>query len=162
MPQLYELINEYYTMMDLRVICVELGIDFENLSGGIRKLKSLSLQESMGNQGRTNELLAALSKNPAIYPELSNFLYLVVADVFPTESAMTGLLQGFEITSRNFGDPEKFSWGSEPWRLQKAEALQLFMQDNNQASELLKAIEWAAIKRNIAIDLSFYDATWYH
>lgn len=86
MPQLYELINEYYTMMDLRVICVELGIDFENLSGGIRKLKSLSLQESMGNQGRTNELLAALSKNPAIYPELSNFLYLVVLPMYSQQN----------------------------------------------------------------------------
>lgn len=160
MPQLYELIDQNYNTMDLQVLCVELGIDFDNLSGSIKKLKSLSLQEAMGNQGRTSDLLVALNKSPAISPELSNFLYLVIADVFPTESAMTGLLQGFSITPRNFGGPEKFSWGSEPWRLQKAEALQLYMQDNNQVPELLKAIESASIKRNMAIDLSFYDATW--
>jgi hypothetical protein len=160
MPQLYELIDQYYNSADLQVMCAELGIDFDNLSGSIKKLKCLSLQEGMGNQGRTSELLVALSKNPAISPDISKFLYLVIADVFPTESAMTGLLEGFGITPRNFGGPEKFSWGSEPWRLQKAEALQQYMQGNERVSELLKAIESASIKRNMAIDLSFYDSTW--
>jgi hypothetical protein len=86
--------------------------------------------------------------------DLKPYLYLVIAEAFPTEDAITLLFDHFGLTVRNFGGPEKFAWGSEAWREQKAQALQDHMAANNQTDPLLAAVK----QLNPAVDLGFYTA----
>lgn len=146
---LYTYLSEKLNSIDLQLLSAELHVDFDDLSGSSKTLKLLSLQQYLGNRSRLNELLVKLSSRPDL--DLKPYLYLVIAEAFPTEEAITRLLHHFGLTVRNFGGPEKFSWGSEAWREQKAQALQDYMASRNLMPELLTAIR----QLNPTVDLTF-------
>lgn len=153
MQPLYAYLSERLKSEDLELLAAGLKVDFEDLGGSTKTLKLLNLQQYLGNRSRLNEFLVQLRlTRPDL--DLKDYLYLVIAEAFPTEEAITRLLHHFGFTVRNFGGSEKFSWGSEAWREQKAQALQDYMATNNRTDDLLSTIS----QLNPSADLSFLAA----
>jgi hypothetical protein len=147
---LYSLISESFKK-DFELLCDDLEVDIDELSGSTRSTKALSLQQHLENHARLHELLAIVHQkrdNLILKP----YLYLVIAEQFSTEQAMVGLLEGFGITVRHFMEQEKHPWGQKAWREQKALALQTYMEANGRIAELIHALQ----QRNSSLDLRFY------
>ncbi len=69
--QLHTILTKYYDSGELRTMCLHLGIDYENLSGGNKSGKSLSLIMYMQRRGQLDELAAYVYKTrPFITPEM--------------------------------------------------------------------------------------------
>jgi hypothetical protein len=147
---LYEIVGKM-NPEELELFCENLEVDYYDLGGSSRKIKALNLQKYLDNRSRIHELIAALHLE---FPQedLSPYLHYVIAEQFSTVEQIVSLLEGFGITARDFGGKEKYAWGSEPWREQKAWALQNYMEDNGRSGDLIQAI----LQKNEHIDLSFY------
>jgi len=146
---LHELIKTSFDSEELSQFCFLLGVDDEDLRGSGKGTKALALQQFMGRNGRLQDLLTAL-KHERSHLDLRPYLYMVVLEAFNGETAVTNLLQQFNLPVRDFPEPEKYSWGSQEWREQKVEGLQAYLEENGRIAELLDILA----RRNI--DLSFY------
>jgi hypothetical protein len=149
--QLYQLIAENFELDELKPLCRQLHVDYDDLSGSTKTLKVLSLQDYFSNRVQIHDLLAEVHRQRQRL-NLKPYLYLVIAEQFAGETEMVQLLKHFGIEPRNFGGQEKFAWGSEPWRLQKAEALQKELEGKGQVDQLLQQLK----QRNESLDLAFY------
>lgn len=65
--ELSRLIDGRLKLDDLKLLCADLGIEYENLAGETRKAKALSLVETVEREQRTSELLLRLE---ADYPNV--------------------------------------------------------------------------------------------
>ncbi|MCB8986817.1 MAG: CHAT domain-containing protein [Ardenticatenaceae bacterium] len=150
--ELYEAISENFNSGALEELCFKLKVEYEDLRGSTRKLKALSLQEYMRTRSQTNQLLLALKEEkPAM--QLEPYLYLVIQEVYPSEAQLAQLFQSFGLQIRDFGGPERLSWGSLEWRKDKAQKLQTYMAENGRLPELLAAVQQKGV------DLSFFNST---
>lgn len=60
LAKIYNFVREFYSLDELRTLCFELGIEFENLGGRTRNAKSRELILQLGQQRRLDDLLKAL------------------------------------------------------------------------------------------------------
>lgn len=148
--ELYTVISENFDTAQLTLLCAKLHVDYEDLPGSVKTLKALNLQEYMRARNRTNELLVTL-KAERPFMDLKPYLYLVLSEIYSSESALTQLYQQFGLTIMNFGGPEALSRGALPWRKDKAEKLQIYMEENGRAAELTQVLEQKGA------DLIFYN-----
>ena len=149
---LHEQINSVFSSEELSQFCFLLGVDDEDLAGVAKGLKALALQQFMQRMGRMNELLVGL-KQEREYLDLRPFLFHVILEKFNTEAAIGQLLAQFGLPLRDFPEAEKFPWGSEVWREQKARGLHTWLEENGRLSELLMLLE------NQNVDLRFYSVS---
>lgn len=146
---LHEQIKYVFSSDELSQFCFLLGVDDEDLAGAGKGMKALALQQFMQRIGRMNELLVALKQERG-HVDLRPFLFHVVLEKFNTETAISQLLAQFGLPLRDFPEAEKFPWGSEVWREQKAIGLQNWLAENGRVSELLALLE------DQKADLRFY------
>ncbi|MCB8944586.1 MAG: hypothetical protein H6658_12620 [Ardenticatenaceae bacterium] len=146
---LHEQIKSAFNSEELSQFCFLLGVAYEDVGGGTLAAKVLACQQMMGRLGRMNELLVAL-KGERPYLDLRPYLFHVILEKYNSEKAITQLLQAFALPVRDFPEPEKFAWGSEAWREQKAVGLQAWAEENGRLPQLLDLLQ--AQKA----DLSFY------
>lgn len=71
LSQLRQSIIAHFNKAELRLLCADLGVDIESLSGGTIEELALSLVELMGRRGRIPELTAAVQQR---HPETKNGL----------------------------------------------------------------------------------------
>lgn len=57
-----------FSLSDLRTLCFDLGIDYDDLSGDTKSGKAIELIESMVRRGRLKELVDAVEAGPRIQP----------------------------------------------------------------------------------------------
>ena len=147
--ELYEAISENFNSGALEELCFKLNVDYEDLRGSTRKLKALSLQEYMRTRSQSNKLLVTLKdENGTI--QLEPYLYLIIQEMYPSEAQLAQLFQSLGLQIRDFGEPERLSWGSLEWRKDKAQKLQAYMEENGRLPELLTLLQQKGA------DLSFF------
>ena len=137
---LYQQIKSAFELEELSLFCFGLGVEYEDLPGSGLSARALALQQHMQRNGRLNDLLVAL-KEERRHLDLNPYLYLVVLELFNSEPAITQLLQQFGLPVRDFPEPEKFPWGSEAWREQKAVGLQAWAEENGRMPQLLQQLQ---------------------
>ena len=93
---IYAILNDNFSMSELKGLADSLYIDWENLPGNTRNRKASEFANYMDRNNRSYELLAALDRSGKGL-DLKPYLYLVVLDFFGNERKMTALLNGFGI-----------------------------------------------------------------
>ncbi len=59
---LRKLIESYFSENDVKLICYDLGVEYEGLEGNTKPIKVISLIEHLAHRGRLKELIALLKE----------------------------------------------------------------------------------------------------
>ncbi|MBE2223923.1 MAG: hypothetical protein IAF02_20450, partial [Anaerolineae bacterium] len=71
LSQLRKTISQQFNLAEIRLLCADLGVDYENLSGDTRDEKALSLVEWAQRHGRLPALIDAINHR---HPQMENGL----------------------------------------------------------------------------------------
>ena len=85
--KLLKAINDTFNMDELRVLCFNLRVDFDNLQGSTKEQKAISLIQQFSRRNRTNVLVTAFRE---ARPEVSlDEITVEEGDEDPTDNSIT-------------------------------------------------------------------------
>jgi hypothetical protein len=133
-------INHHFNLDDLRALCAQLHVDYEDLSGSNTRIsKSNELVQYLYKRGRLLELFEAVERErPQV--DLRPCFHELIAQQFNTVSSMEQLFAALDLPLRNFQERERLSWGSSAWVNDKAQKLQTYFYERGEWTRLLQVV----------------------
>jgi hypothetical protein len=134
------IINRDFNLEDLKTLCDQLHVDYENLPGSdTRTAKSRELVLYLSKRARLLELFEAIERErPHI--NLAPCFHELIAQQFNTAAGLERLFTVLGLTLRNFQERERHAWGSAAWVNDKAQKLQTYFYERGEWMRLLQVV----------------------
>lgn len=135
------LISKNFDLSGIKSLCnhPQVQVDYDDLNGNTKKIKSLALTQHMSMRGRMLDLFVALNEERP-HLDLSPCFHELIAQQFSTAETMGNLFAALGLTVRDFQEPEKFAWGASAWCSDKARKLQTYCHQQGQWTQLQQTV----------------------